>query len=100
VAKTRKVTRKPGKGKAAAKKAPAKNVPPPKASRYTPPQPKTKKRSALWVPAVMFTCLGLGVIVIIANYIQLLPGGEVQNSYLFLGLGLMIAGFVFSTQYR
>jgi hypothetical protein len=31
---------------------------------------------------------------------QLLPGGEAQNSYLFLGLGLLIAGFVMSTQYR
>ena len=54
----------------------------------------------MWVPAAMFACLGLGVIVIIANYLQLLPGGEAQNEDLFLGLALLIGGFVLSTQYR
>jgi len=48
----------------------------------------------------MFTALGAGFLVIIGNYLQLLPGGEAQNSYLFVGLGLMVAGFVLSTQYR
>ena len=75
-------------------------TPPAKPGRYTPPKPKTAKRSPLWVPATMFTCLGLGVLVIVANYFQLLPGGEAQNSYLFVGLGLMISGFVLSTQLR
>jgi hypothetical protein len=75
-------------------------APPPKSGRYTPPKPKTSKRSPLWVPATMFTCLLLGVLVIITNYFQLLPGGEAQNSYLFVGLGLMISGFVLSTQLR
>ena len=63
-------------------------------------QPKAKKTSPLWVPATMFTCLLLGILVIVGNYLQLLPGGEAQNSYLFVGLGLMISGFVLSTQYR
>jgi hypothetical protein len=54
----------------------------------------------MWVPAVMFSCLATGVAVIIGNYLELLPGGAAQNSYLFLGLGLMIGGFVMSTQYR
>jgi hypothetical protein len=78
----------------------ASGVPPPKPSRYTAPQPKAKKSSPLWVPATMFTCLILGILVIVGNYLQLLPGGEAQNSYLFVGLGLMISGFVLSTQYR
>ncbi len=73
---------------------------PSKPSRYTPPKPKTAKRSPLWVPATMFTALGLGMIVILGNYLQLLPGGSVRNSYLFLGLGLLVAGFVLSTQLR
>lgn len=77
-----------------------KAVPPPRPSRYTPPTPKTAKHSALWVPAAMFACLVSGIVVIIANYLEVLPGGEAQNSYLFLGLGLMVAGFVLSTQYR
>ncbi len=73
---------------------------PAKPSRYTPPKPKTAKRSPLWVPATMFTALGAGMVVILGNYLQLLPGGTVRNSYLFLGLGLLVSGFVLSTQLR
>ena len=73
---------------------------PAKPSRYTPPKPKTAKRSPLWVPATMFTALGAGMVVILGNYLQLLPGGTVRNGYLFLGLGLLIGGFVLSTQLR
>jgi hypothetical protein len=77
-----------------------KATPPPRPSRYTPPKPKTAKKSPMWVPATMFACLLCGVLVIILNYLQVLPGGEAQNSYLFLGLGLMVGGFVLSTQYH
>ena len=77
-----------------------KKVAPPPPSRYTPPKPKAEKHSALWVPSTMFACLLTGVAVIIGNYLQLLPGGDAQNSYLFVGLGLLISGFVLSTQYR
>lgn len=77
-----------------------KKAPPSKPGRYTAPKPKALTSSPMWVPAAMFACLGLGVIVIIANYLQLLPGGEAQNEDLFLGLGLLIGGFVLSTQYR
>jgi preprotein translocase subunit SecY len=74
--------------------------PPPPPGRYTAPKPRTAKESRLWVPATMFAALLVGMIVIIANYLQLLPGGDAQNSYLFVGLGMLIAGFVLSTQYR
>jgi hypothetical protein len=74
--------------------------PAPGSSRYTAPTPKTVKKSPLWVPVGMFTCLGMGVVVIVANYLGLLPGGEAQNSDLLVGLGLMISGFVLSTQFR
>ncbi|HEV2311260.1 MAG TPA: cell division protein CrgA [Acidimicrobiia bacterium] len=73
---------------------------PAKPSRYTPPKPKTAKRSPLWVPATMFTALGLGLVVILGNYLQLLPGGTARNGYLFVGLGLLVGGFVLSTQLR
>ena len=53
--------------------------------RYTPPAPRSKRHSARWVPVAMFTFL---------------PGGEAQNSDLILGLGLLVGGFVMSTQYR
>jgi hypothetical protein len=74
--------------------------PDPSSARYTPPTPKSKKRSPLWVPVAMFTFLGCGLVVIMLNYLGLLPGGDAQNSDLILGLVLMIGGFVMSTQYR
>ena len=88
--------------KSGSKKGAAKppGAPPPKPGRYTPPKPKSATSSPLWVPTAMFTCLGLGLLVIVGNYLELLPGGKAQNSSLFIGLGLMIAGFGLSTQYR
>ena len=68
--------------------------------RYTPPTPKSKKVSPMWVPAVMFTCLGLGVLIILANYVGLMPGGDANNWYLLVGLGLITGGFLTATQYR
>ena len=70
------------------------------AGRYTAPQPKSKKKSPLWVPVAMFTLLLCGAVVIVANYLELLPGGEAQNSDLVLGLVLLVGGFVMSTQYH
>jgi Cell division protein CrgA len=68
--------------------------------RYTPPAPKKAPASKLWVPATMFTMLITGMVVIIANYLQLLPGGDAQNSYLFVGLGLFVGGAILSTGLR
>ncbi|MET0421599.1 MAG: cell division protein CrgA [Acidimicrobiia bacterium] len=68
--------------------------------RYTPPTPKAAKRSPLWVPVAMFSCLVLGVVVIGGNYLQLLPGGEASNNFLIIGLVLLISGFVLSTFFR
>jgi hypothetical protein len=73
---------------------------PTKGSRYTPPAPKKVKQSHLWVPVTMFTCLVLGVVVIAGNYLELLPGGEVSNNFLLIGLVLLIVGFVLSTFFR
>ncbi len=71
-----------------------------KSKRYTPPPTKKKKSSSpMWVPAVMFTLLFTGTLVIMVNYIGLLPG-EQQNRYLLLGLIEITAGFVFATIYR
>jgi hypothetical protein len=69
-------------------------------SRYTPPAPKKAGASKLWVPTTMFTCLALGIVVIAGNYLQILPGGEVSNNFLLIGLGLLILGFVLSTFLR
>ncbi|HEY1636481.1 MAG TPA: cell division protein CrgA [Acidimicrobiales bacterium] len=67
--------------------------------RYTPPVPRAKKVSPRWVPVVMLACLVLGVIVVVINYLGVLPGGA-SNWYLLLGLGLIAAGFITATQYR
>ncbi|MBM3673167.1 MAG: cell division protein CrgA [Actinobacteria bacterium] len=75
-------------------------VKPPPPGRYTAPTPQSAKSSPLWVPSTMFAALLTGVIIIVMNYLGLLPGGEAQNSYLFVGLGMLIGGFALSTQYR
>jgi hypothetical protein len=67
--------------------------------RYTPPVPKEHKVSPWWVTALMFTFLGLGMVVIFLNYLGVLPG-DTKNSYLLVGLGLILAGIMTSTQYR
>jgi hypothetical protein len=82
------------------KQPPPKSPPQRKGSRYTPPAPKKKRGSKLWVPVSMFTCLVLGVVVIAGNYLQVLPGGEVSNNFLLIGLVLLISGFVLSTFLR
>jgi hypothetical protein len=38
--------------------------------------------------------------VIAGNYLELLPGGEVSNNFLLIGLGLLIVGFVLSTFFK
>ena len=68
-------------------------------SRYTPPLPKSAKVSPPWVPVLMFTLLGLGGILILLNYLELLPGAT-SNWYLFGGLGFILAGILTATQYR
>ena len=73
----------------------------PKATgRYTPPVPRSEKVSPRWVPIVMFTSLGLGMLVILANYVSLLPGDEPSNYYLLLGLVLITIGFITATKYH
>jgi hypothetical protein len=67
--------------------------------RYTPPIPREQKVSPWWVPAIMFALLGLGVAVIVLNYLGLLPG-DTKNSYLLIGLGLITGGFIAATNYH
>lgn len=76
---------------------PKKTAAPP--GRYTAPIPRDVKVSPIWVPIIMFTLLGLGMIVIVINYLGLLPGGA-DNKYLLIGLVLITAGFIAATRYR
>ncbi len=71
-----------------------------KRSRYTPPPPKKAPPSPLWVPVALTTLLVMGLIVVVLNYLALLPSGDTQNRYLLLGIGLISAGFLMATNYR
>ena len=68
-------------------------------SRYTPPVPIEQKISPAWVPILMFGLLGLGVLIIFLNYIDVVPGGR-SNWYLLGGLGLILGGIITATQYH
>ena len=67
--------------------------------RYTAPIPREFRSSPWWVPALILTFFGLGLICILLNYLGLLPGGA-SNGYLFLGLALIVAGFIAATRYH
>lgn len=70
------------------------------AGRYTPPVDRTYQMpSPMWVPVLMFTLLALGIVVIILNYVELLPGAT-TNWYLVLGLAFILGGIITATQYR
>jgi hypothetical protein len=68
-------------------------------SRYTPPIPRSVKQSPPWVPVLMFGLLIVGAIMIVLNYLELLPGSA-SNLYLLGGLGLILSGIFVATQYR
>ena len=67
--------------------------------RYTPPIPKSQKTSPKWLGILMLALLLTGMLVIVSNYLGLLPG-EANNGYLFVGLGFITAGFLVATRYR
>jgi hypothetical protein len=70
-----------------------------KRSRYTPPPPKKKPASPLWVGVAITTLLLTGLVVVVTNYLGLLPG-DAENRYLILGLVLISTGFMMATSYR
>ncbi len=72
---------------------------PPASTRYTPPVPQSVKVSPRWVPVLVFTLLGLGLAVILLNYVGFLPG-EPSNWYLVVGLGFILGGILTATQWH
>lgn len=96
--------RAPGKqtrtgGRTTPKRSSAKGRPEPTSKRYTPPVPRTQKVSPRWVPALMFSFLIVGSLVILLNYFTVLPGSA-DNRYLLAGLALITGGFVTATRYH
>jgi hypothetical protein len=71
--------------------------------RPTPPRTvdpvKSKGPSPKWYIVTMFGLMGLGMVIILANYIGLLPGGT-SNNYLFAGLAAIAVGFGMTLNFR
>ncbi len=72
--------------------------------RYTPPSHNKQELAAMqetkpWVPFVMFGLLGLGLLMIILNYISVLPQSP-SNYYLLGGLVMITLGFITATQLK
>ena len=85
-------------------KAKAKAGPQAAPARYTPAAPATGRRgpSPKWVPILMFALWALGLLLIVLNYMGVLPGsGDGGNGwYLVAGLVSILGGIMVATQYR
>jgi LPXTG-motif cell wall-anchored protein len=73
-----------------------------KRSRYTPPPKKKAKPSPKWFGILILGVMGVGIAMIVGNYMGLIPGtgGEASQVYLFAGLGAIALGFILATQWR
>lgn len=91
---------KPVPPKAKAKAAAAQRSAP---TRYTPPAPTgAHGPSPRWVAVAMFALWIVGLLVIVLNYMSVLPGtGDESNGwYLVAGLVSILAGIMVATRYR
>ena len=79
------------KGRKKAKKRPA---PPPKQDPA-----KKKGPSPLWYVITMFGLMAVGLVIILLNYMDLLPGGT-NSYYLLAGLAGIGVGFAMTMNYR
>jgi len=74
-------------------------VTPRASARYTPPVPREQRVSPIWVPVLIAALLALGSVIIILNYVEVLPGAA-TNWYLLGGLGLITAAFLVATKWH
>lgn len=70
-----------------------------KRKRTQPPPKANPKTSPLWVGVLIAVLLGVGVIIVITNYVAPYPGGT-ANWRMFYGLGLMAAALMVATQWH
>ncbi len=59
-----------------------------------------KGPSPVWVPILTLGLLGLGFLIIMFNYLDILLPGTPSNWYLLGGLGVVLGGIIGLTQYR
>jgi len=76
------------------KKAKQRPTPPPTADPI-----KAKGPSPLWYVVTMFSLMGVGLVIILCNYIGVLPGSP-KNNWLLLGLSGIAGGFAMTLNYR
>ncbi len=67
--------------------------------RYTRPVPTTVRRSAPWFGPAILALMVLGILMILLNYLTVLPGA-VSVWYLVAGLVVIFAAFIMATTYR
>ena len=67
--------------------------------RYTPPRPPNSDHSPHWYGWMLLDLLLCGLIVIVLNYLQVLPGST-SAWYLGIGLVAMFSAFYMATRYR
>jgi hypothetical protein len=67
-----------------------------------PARKQKHKGSPRWYGPLVLGVMALGVVIILLNYVGKIPGagGQTQNGYLFLGLGLIGVGFIGTTFWR
>jgi Cell division protein CrgA len=76
--------------------------------RYTPPSARARSDAELaasmesppWVAWLMFVFFGLGLIIIVLNYMFTFLPDSPSNWYLLGGLGAIIAGFITATRLK
>jgi Cell division protein CrgA len=81
-----------------------------KRRRYQSPPRRKPKPSPRWFGWTILAVMFGGVIVIVLNYLNLMPSfsffglfhvnGDTNNFYLLGGLGLIAVGFIMATQWR
>jgi hypothetical protein len=71
----------------------------PVTGRYTAPVAPELRSSPWWVPALMLAFFAVGVLMIVLNYLSLLPDSP-SNWYLLGGLAGIILGFIAATRYH
>jgi hypothetical protein len=67
-------------------------------ARYTPPAKKELYESPKWLPILLFSLLGVGVLCILSRYI--VPAFENTNTPVLVGLVFLLAGLFTATKWK